>query len=118
MVLDQAALHSQRCGSVTLVLGIYASGPALLTARNFILLGRICNWHTKHIAPCMHTRKAKLCAAFPLWAQVVKACSAWHVVAAVLYDIPSRAQLVRFCDADSAALETQYRCAHRKLSPY
>lgn len=30
---------------------------------------------------------------------------------AVSWDIPSRAQLVRFCDSDSEALEKSYQCA-------
>ena len=30
---------------------------------------------------------------------------------AVSWDIPPRAQLVRFCDADSEALEKSYQCA-------
>ena len=30
---------------------------------------------------------------------------------AVSWDIPSRAQLVRFCDADSESLEKSYQCA-------
>lgn len=55
--MDQAALHSQRCGSVTLELSSYASRPALETAHNITKLARFCNWHTPHIAPCMHMRK-------------------------------------------------------------